>query len=209
MDWLMFLILFTAALVLSGAYYYIIRQQKKPRAWGDAEAVYYYVQMQFKKGFSEERIKKDLLQLSWKKDLPQAPPEDLRSKPGSIQDQGALVLRFALGLVFFYQGLFLKLINNVPVEISPCNSSILNFQVSHTLIVVTGMIQVIFALLLLAGLWTRLIAALSALYLTQMTLISSITGNPLTDAILLLAIALALVILGGGDASVDRYAGIP
>ena len=75
--------------------------------------------------------------------------------------------------------------------------------------IVMGFLQLIFAVLLLIGLWTRFVAALSTLYLTQVTMFISVTGSPVTDVILLLTTALALIILGGGNLSVDKYIGIP
>ena len=194
-----------AASVLSGAYYYVIRQQRRSKVCTDAEAVYQYIQAQFKKGFSEERIKKDLYRLDWKKDLSHESLEE-ESKKGSIQDQGALVLRFSLGLIFFYQGLFVKIIQGI--QDVPISSSTIA-ATSHTTAIMIGLFQLVFGLLLLAGLWTRFVAALCALYLTQVTMMVTITGSPATDTILLLTISLTLVILGGGDASADRYVGLP
>ncbi len=202
-------ILVTAALILSGAYYYVIRQEKRSKKWSQAEGVYHFVRHQLKMGFSEERIKRDLAKLDWSKDLSEAPAEESDVKRGSLRDQGALVLRFGLGLVFFYQGLFVKLIQQAPTHISFCNSFEMVSMPGGTSTIVMGFLQLIFAVLLLIGLWTRFVAALSTLYLTQVTMFISVTGSPVTDVILLLTTALALIILGGGNLSVDKYIGIP
>ncbi len=210
-GWLFFILLL-AGFVLSGAYYYVIQQEKKYNLWTKAEGVYYYTQSQLSKGFSDERIKRDLSKMDWEKDLPPEPFEGLKEKvAGTVQDQGALVLRFALGLMFFYQGLFLKIIGKIPAEIAsdhPLQGSFSVIWSNETVILFTGMLQLLLGLLLLIGLWTRIVAALSAIYLTQVTIMVSITGNPATDILLLLSIAMALILMGAGDASIDRYVGI-
>ncbi len=204
--------LLLAGFVLSGAYYYVIRQEKKSSLWTKADGVYHYVKSQLSKGSDDERIKRDLSKLDWDKDLPQEPYKEIEEKSmGTVQDQGALVLRFALGLMFFYQGLFLKIIEKIPAEVANDRTLQSSFGIiwsNENVILFTGILQLVLGLLLLIGLWTRIVAALGAIYLTQITILISVTGNSAADTLLLLSIAMALILIGGGDASADRYIGI-
>lgn len=212
MERVFVMVLVVAAVMLGGTYYYVLRKQKQPAVWTPAEAVYHYVKEQFRLGYSEERIKRELAKLEWSKDLPQSPMVEWDSKIGSVEDQGALVLRFALGLIFVAQGLFFKLLYPSGLDIALYEQFQSAWGVSaepHTLIVLAGVLQLLLGILLLAGLWTRIVAAVSALFLTQVTLLLSISGSPQLDMILLLSISLALIMLGGGWLSVDRYVGIP
>lgn len=198
--------------MLGCTYYYVIRRQKQPTTWTPAEAVYNYVKEQLRLGYSEERIKRELTELEWSRDLPQSPVVEWDSRKGSVEDQGALVLRFALGLVFVAQGLFFKLLYPSSLDIALYEQFQSVWGISaepHTLIALAGILQLLLGILLLSGLWTRIVAAISALFLTQVTLLLSISGSPQLDMILLLSISLSLIMLGGGWLSVDRYAGIP
>ena len=204
-------------LILSGAllgwtYYYVLRHHKKEVTWTVPEAVYNFVKEQFRLGYSEERIKRELTKLDWSKDLPRTHIEEYDLKKGSVEDQGALVLRFVLGFIFMYRGLFLKLLYPSTSDVSLYGSLASSLRIPldpHTALVVAGLIEMFMAILLLAGLWTRIVACLAALFLTQLTVIVTITGDPALDMVLLLTISMAIIMLGGGSLSADRYIGIP
>lgn len=118
----------------------------------------------------------------------------------------SLLLRFALGVPFLVFGIG-KFVDATPWigYIPPWMTPLLPMSV-WTFLAIVGVTECVLGVLLLAGLWTRVVAALAALHLFG--IIVALGGNELAfrDATMLLT-ALALVALGSAGChwSIDGH----
>jgi uncharacterized membrane protein YphA (DoxX/SURF4 family) len=117
------------------------------------------------------------------------------------RDYAILILRVGLALVFLYFGV-MQLIN--PAQWTRLLPGFTSSMPQETLIMLNGVFEVIFGLLLLVGFMTRWVAALLAIHLASITVNLGYTAIGVRDFGLTLA-TIALALYNNTKYSVDGW----
>lgn len=120
-----------------------------------------------------------------------------------MQKISPFVLRLGLGLVFIWFGTQQLIHTSMWVGMIPDWTSFLPFT-KYTLVLLNGWFEVVFALLLISGFYTRIVSLLLALHLFGITY--TLGYGPIAVRDFGLSVAILSVFLYGADYySFDRY----